>query len=64
MPDYKEMYIALFQSVTKAINTLQGAQQHTEEMYISTEPPDIKVLDMSELKKENEHKNGEGHSAK
>jgi len=31
MPDYKEMYIALFRSITGAITILQEAQQQTEE---------------------------------
>lgn len=34
MPDYKEMYHKLFNSVTDAINTLQEAQRQTEEMYM------------------------------
>ena len=37
MPDYKEMYFALFREVTKAIEHLQKAQQITEEMYMSSE---------------------------
>lgn len=44
MPDYKSMYIKLFQSQTKAIQLLQSAQQETEEMYIEAEPTDIKIL--------------------
>lgn len=44
MPDYKAMYIKLFQSQTKAIQILQSAQQETEEMYIEAEPTDIKIL--------------------
>lgn len=44
MPDYKEMYQKLFCSMTKAIAILQEAQQVTEEMYISAEPADIRVL--------------------
>lgn len=44
MPDYKAMYIKLFQSQTKAIQLLQSAQQETEEMYIASQPTDIKVL--------------------
>lgn len=35
MPDYKEMYLALFRETTKAISILQSAQQKTEEIYIS-----------------------------
>lgn len=44
MPDYKAMYIKLFQSQTKAIQLLQNTQQETEEMYIASEPTGIKVL--------------------
>lgn len=44
MPDYKAMYIKLFQSQTEAIQLLQNAQQETEEMYIASEPTDIKIL--------------------
>lgn len=45
MPDYAAMYKKLFQSQSKAILILQEAQQATEEMYISSEPPDIRVLE-------------------
>lgn len=44
MPDFKAMYVRLFQSQTKAIRILQEAQQATEEMYISAELPDIKLF--------------------
>ena len=52
MPDYKEMYQKLFRSMTKAITILQEAQQATEEMYISSAPADIRVIDTD--KKEGE----------
>ncbi|MDR0904703.1 MAG: hypothetical protein LBN00_00785 [Oscillospiraceae bacterium] len=35
MPDYESMYLALFNSVTDAIETLIQAQQDAEEQYIS-----------------------------
>ena len=38
MPDYKEMYITLFQAMTRAIATLQEAQKQTEELYLGEEP--------------------------
>ena len=44
MPDYKAMYIKLFQSQTKAIQLLQSAQQETEDMYIEAEPPEIRLI--------------------
>lgn len=37
MPDYKEMYFALFREVTKVIEQLQAIQQKTEEMYMGAE---------------------------
>ena len=41
MPDYKKMYLTLFNSVTDAIEILKKAQQKTEEIYIETyEPPE------------------------
>ena len=37
MPDYKEMYFALYREVTNVIEQLQEIQQKTEEMYILSE---------------------------
>ncbi len=52
MPDYAKMYNVLFQSQThaialqeQAIAILKEAQQETEEIYISTPSPDIRVLE-------------------
>lgn len=44
MPDYAEMYKTLFQSQTKAIEILQEAQKQTEEMYVLSPEPDIKIF--------------------
>lgn len=44
MPDYKAMYVRLFQSQTKAIHLLQEAQQATEDMFIEAKEPDIRLL--------------------
>ena len=44
MPDYAAMYKKLFNSQTDAIALLQKAQQETEEMYMSSPDPDIRVL--------------------
>lgn len=55
MPNYQEMYAALFQRVTAVINELQEVQQQTEEMYISSEPANIRLFDK-------EHVEGEKHS--
>jgi hypothetical protein len=51
MPDYKEMYLTLFRSVTRAIAILQEAQQQIEEIYISEERPNIRVIDISNQEK-------------
>ncbi len=45
MPNYQDMYAALFQRVTAVINELQEVQQQTEEMYISSEPTNIRLID-------------------
>lgn len=44
MPDYKEMYLTLFQATEKAIETLISAQQACEELYISSPEPKLTVL--------------------
>ena len=44
VPDYKEMYVKLFQSQTQAIGILQEAQKETEGMYMDSDPPDIRLL--------------------
>lgn len=44
MPDYKEMYIALFQAMTRAIATLQEAQKQTEELYLGEEAVKLILL--------------------
>ena len=38
MPDYKAMYLKLFNAATDAISTLQTAQIGAEEMYVEHEP--------------------------
>lgn len=48
MPDYAEMYKRLFRSQTKAIDILQQAQRDTEDMYIESETPNIRVLERKE----------------
>jgi hypothetical protein len=39
------MYNRLFNSATNAIAILQQAQQDTEEMYMASPEPDIRVLE-------------------
>lgn len=36
MPDYKAMYLSLFNSVTDAIEILSEAQKKAEEIYINS----------------------------
>lgn len=45
MPDYATMYRKIFNSATDAIAILQKAQQDTEELFISSPDPEIKILD-------------------
>ena len=41
MPDYKKLYLRLFNAVTDAIEILTEAQQVCEELYISDDEPNI-----------------------
>lgn len=52
MPNYQQMYITLFKRVTAVIQELQEAQQQTEEMYISSESTNIRVIDTNSIKDE------------
>jgi len=44
MPNYKDMYLALFRAITEAISILQQAQQKAEEAYLNANVPEDKVL--------------------
>ena len=44
MPDYKAMYLSLFNSVTDAIEILTEAQKKAEEMYVNS-PENEDVVD-------------------
>lgn len=44
MPDYKEMYIALFRTMTLCIEMMQNAQKTAEEMYISADEAAIQLV--------------------
>lgn len=44
MPDYKEMYLTLFRATEKAANILIEAQQKCEELYISAEDTEPKLV--------------------
>lgn len=48
MPDYKKMYLTLFQASEEAIGLLVKAQRECEELYISSTEPDIQVLSSSQ----------------
>ena len=44
MPNYKEMYLTLFNAVTDALELLEQAQQKSEEIYIETDTDnDVKL---------------------
>jgi len=45
MPDFQAMYNKLFNAITDVIEILQDIQQSTEEIYISSKIPEIKILD-------------------
>lgn len=45
MPDYKEMYYALFNKITDVIEELKQIQQLTEEMYLSQRSDDDEIKD-------------------
>lgn len=40
MPDYKTMYLKLFNAITDAVEILQDAQRKTEEIYITSSEQD------------------------
>ena len=44
MPNYKEMYLKLFNKVTDVIEELQQVQRETEELYIKGPEPELTVL--------------------
>lgn len=48
MPDYKSMYYALFNQVTKTIEDLQKIQQMTEEMFINSEESNLILFNEDE----------------
>ncbi len=45
MPDYKKMYLTMFQASEDAINLLIKAQQACEELYMSSPETEIKALE-------------------
>lgn len=54
MPDYKEMYLKMFQASEDAINILIAAQRACEELYISQREPELKVVPLPPENKKSE----------
>lgn len=52
MSDYKTMYTVLFRKITAIIEDLQDIQRQTEEMYISSNSTNIKILPNSKTQNE------------
>lgn len=44
MPDYKEMYLKLFDATEKAVEILISAQRECEELYLSSPDPELKLF--------------------
>jgi len=44
LPDYKEMYLKMVRASEDAIQTLIRAQQECEEMYLSSEEPELYIF--------------------
>ncbi len=44
MPDYQQMYLTMMRATEKALNILIEAQQKCEEVYLSDEGPELKLL--------------------
>ncbi|MEG0876297.1 MAG: hypothetical protein RSF77_04035 [Oscillospiraceae bacterium] len=44
MTDFEAMYFKLFRATEEAIRILVSAQKEVEEMYISSETPELTVL--------------------
>ena len=45
MPDYKKMYLTLFQASENAISLLVETQRECEELYLSSPEPEFTVLE-------------------
>lgn len=48
MPNYKDMYLAMVDASEKATNILIEAQRKAEEIYISSDEPELKILPSDE----------------
>ncbi|MPN63724.1 hypothetical protein SDC9_211490 [bioreactor metagenome] len=47
MPDYKEMYFKIFKASEQAINILVSAQRECEELYVSSQEPELRFIELS-----------------
>lgn len=47
-PDYKQMYLTLFDATEKAVNLLIQAQQKCEELYISSSEPESETFELEQ----------------
>ena len=56
MPDYQKMYLTLFHATENAIEHLIEAQKKCEEIYVSTDEPELTVLN---VRKEKSHSKSE-----
>lgn len=52
MANYQKLYYVLFHAMTDAIAILQKAQQDAEELYISAEESELRIIDMLEYQEE------------
>lgn len=50
MADYKSMYAKLFNTITDTIESLKAAQIETEEMFLSSDEPNVTVLNQPDDK--------------
>lgn len=48
MPDYKTLYHKLFHATDQAIELLIAAQQECEDLYCSSEEPEVRALDFTQ----------------
>lgn len=51
MADYQDMYAVLFRKVTDVIEELKNVQRQTEEIYLSSEQSDIRMIHGNEKEK-------------
>ncbi len=57
MADYKMMYEKIFNKVSDVITQMQIIQQQTESMYIESDEPDMKLMELTHKSEQesNEH---------